>query len=103
MPDNIKAEVEKVRKDEIDKRKKVWEEKEAQAEREGRLTKKMIREREREAKERALRVCAHMMCIPLCAFIGVNACMHTVPIHESACSAYAFAWLQAPTCPLLGL
>ena len=35
---------------EIDKRKKVWEEKEAQAEREGRLTKKMIREREKEAK-----------------------------------------------------
>ncbi|KAL5535354.1 hypothetical protein ACEPAF_3448 [Sanghuangporus sanghuang] len=50
MPEHIKAGVEKVRKDEIDKRKKVWEEKEAQAEREGRLTKKMIREREREAK-----------------------------------------------------
>ncbi|EJD04148.1 uncharacterized protein FOMMEDRAFT_140191 [Fomitiporia mediterranea MF3/22] len=50
MPDHIRAGVEKVRKDEIDKRKKVWEEKEAQAEREGRLTKKMIREREREAK-----------------------------------------------------
>ena len=50
MPEHVKVEVEKVRKDEIDKRKKVWEEKEAQAEREGRLTKKMIREREREAK-----------------------------------------------------
>ena len=37
-------------KEEIDKRKRVWEEKEAQAEREGRLTKKMIKEREREAK-----------------------------------------------------
>lgn len=50
MPEYIKAGVERVRKDEIDKRKRVWEEKEAQAEREGRLTKKMIREREREAK-----------------------------------------------------
>ena len=50
MPESIKAENDKVRKDEIDKRKKVWEEKEAQAEREGRLTKKMIKEREREAK-----------------------------------------------------
>ena len=50
MPEDIRAEVALVRKGEIDKRKKVWEEKEAQAEREGRLTKKMIREREREAK-----------------------------------------------------
>ncbi|KAI5122593.1 hypothetical protein M0805_004808 [Coniferiporia weirii] len=50
MPEEIRAGVEKVRKGEIDKRKKVWEEKEAQAEREGRLTKKMIKEREREAK-----------------------------------------------------
>lgn len=50
MPENIKAGVALVRKGEIDKRKKVWEEKEAQAEREGRLTKKMIREREKEAK-----------------------------------------------------
>lgn len=50
MPESIKAEVALVRKGEIDKRKKVWEEKEAQAEREGRLTKKMIREREKEAK-----------------------------------------------------
>ena len=50
MPENIKAKNDKMRKAEIDKRKKVWEEKEAQAEREGRLTKKMIKEREREAK-----------------------------------------------------
>lgn len=50
MPDHIRAGVERVRRDEIDKRKRVWEEKEAQAEREGRLTKKMIKEREREAK-----------------------------------------------------
>ncbi|KAH8120133.1 ATP-utilizing chromatin assembly and remodelling N-terminal-domain-containing protein [Phellopilus nigrolimitatus] len=53
MPEEIRAGVEKVRKGEIDKRKKVWEEKEAQAEREGRLTKKMIKEKEREAKAAA--------------------------------------------------
>lgn len=50
MPEDIKAGVEQVRKGEIDKRKKVWEEKELQAEREGRFTKKMLKEKEREAK-----------------------------------------------------
>lgn len=57
MPENIKAGVALVRKGEIDKRKKVWEEKEAQAEREGRLTKKMIRERKKEAKGTLLGYC----------------------------------------------
>ncbi|TDL28675.1 hypothetical protein BD410DRAFT_893635 [Rickenella mellea] len=50
MPDEVKADVEQVRKGEIDKRKRVWEEKEAQAEREGRYTKKMKKRDEREQK-----------------------------------------------------
>ena len=50
MPAHIKASVEKVRQGEIDKRRKIWEEKEAQAEREGKYTKKMQKRDEREAK-----------------------------------------------------
>lgn len=50
MPESVREGVERMRQGEIDKRKKVWEEKEAQAEREGRFTKKMLKEREREAK-----------------------------------------------------
>jgi hypothetical protein len=50
MPAHIKAGVEKVRQGEIDKRRKIWEEKEAQAEREGKYTKKMQKRDEREAK-----------------------------------------------------
>lgn len=50
MPAAIKADVEKARQGEIDKRKRVWEEKELQAEREGRLTKKMQKKQEQERK-----------------------------------------------------
>lgn len=50
MPETVREGVERLRQGEIDKRKRVWEEKEAQAEREGRFTKKMIKEKEREAK-----------------------------------------------------
>lgn len=50
MPADIKADVEKARQGEIDKRKRVWEEKELQAEREGRLTKKMQKRQEQERK-----------------------------------------------------
>ncbi|KLO16987.1 hypothetical protein SCHPADRAFT_887277 [Schizopora paradoxa] len=50
MPADIKADVEKARQGEIDKRKRVWEEKELQAEREGRLTKKMQKKQEQERK-----------------------------------------------------
>ena len=50
MPEDIRAGVEKVRQGEIEKRKKVWEEKELQAEREGRFTKKMKKREEREQK-----------------------------------------------------
>ena len=50
MPAHVKAGVERVRQGEIDKRRKIWEEKEAQAEREGKYTKKMQKRDEREAK-----------------------------------------------------
>lgn len=50
MPADVKAGVEKVRQGEIDKRRKIWEEKEAQAEREGKYTKKMQKRDERVAK-----------------------------------------------------
>lgn len=52
MPEDIRINVQKVRQGEIDKRKKVWEEKELQAEREGRYTKKMKKRDEREQKGR---------------------------------------------------
>ncbi len=54
MPATIKADVEKARQGEIDKRKRVWEEKELQAEREGRLTKKMQKKQEQERKGKLL-------------------------------------------------
>lgn len=60
MPEDVKVGVEKVRKGEIDKRKRVWEEKELQAEREGRYTKKMKKRDEKEMKG-ALRV-FHSLC-----------------------------------------
>lgn len=50
MPLAVKAGLERIRQDEIDKRRKIWEEKEAQAEREGIYTKKMQKRDEREAK-----------------------------------------------------
>ena len=50
IPGKIKAEIERARKGEIDKRKRVWEEKELQAEREGKVTKKMQRRAEQERK-----------------------------------------------------
>ena len=50
MPPDIRAGVQQVRDEEIEKRKKVWEEKELQAEREGRYTKKMKKRDERDAK-----------------------------------------------------
>lgn len=50
MPDDIKEGMQKARQGEIDKRKRMWEEKELQAEKEGRPTKKMKKAREREQK-----------------------------------------------------
>lgn len=52
MPPEIKAGVQQVRDEEIGKRKRVWEEKEAQAEREGKYTKKMKKRDEDAAKGR---------------------------------------------------
>ena len=50
MPDDIRLNVQKARQGEIDKRKKIWEQKELQAEKEGRYTKKMKKRDERVQK-----------------------------------------------------